>query len=269
MQKIDTQKLLENDFDFTFSKYIDEGWTLFKEAAGQYIGFCVLLFVIEFIISFIPGLNLINGFLSAILTSGYFIFAHAQSGKNNPEFGHFFKGFDFAGPIILYRLVLFLFILPVMLIFIFMFLPFDLFLGNVNPESFEFEDFFTFRALIGFPIVLAFVLYLTVAYVFVLPLITISKLGFWEAMETSRKVATQKFWPILGFLMIILLINIAGAIPCGLGLIVTFPLSLLAVYVAYKDVFQVGLDPLADQIANFGETPKDINTESEDRERPE
>jgi len=61
-----------------------------------------------------------------------------------------------------------------------------------------------------------------------------------KALDTSRKIIGKKFFNWLGFLLLLVLFNFAGALCLGIGLLVTIPSSMCAMYVAYEDV--VGLN---------------------------
>ena len=60
------------------------------------------------------------------------------------------------------------------------------------------------------------------------------KLDFWPAMEASRTtvMANPGAWAIL--LIVIYAMNLVGSIPCGLGTLVTMPLSFLMLGLAYE-----------------------------------
>jgi len=93
--------------------------------------------------------------------------------------------------------------------------------------------------LIGF---LCFVLpgiYLSVIWIFAVPLVIDKRLDFWPAMELSRKVVTRHWWKFLGFWLLLVLINVLGVIPCGIGLFLTAPICIAALMYAYQDI--VGL----------------------------
>ncbi len=64
-----------------------------------------------------------------------------------------------------------------------------------------------------------------------------SEKDFWQAMETARQAVMADFgsWALL--FLLILVLNLVGAIPCGLGLIVTFPLSVVMITMAYEKAF--------------------------------
>lgn len=49
-----------------------------------------------------------------------------------------------------------------------------------------------------------------------------------DALKKSWEMTNGNFWPLLGYILVIALINFIGAIPLGLGLLVTVPVSILA-----------------------------------------
>lgn len=55
-----------------------------------------------------------------------------------------------------------------------------------------------------------------------------------EAIKESRKITEGYFWSLLYFMFIIIVINLIGAIPFGLGLIVTIPFTVVTSAVLYK-----------------------------------
>ena len=83
-------------------------------------------------------------------------------------------------------------------------------------------------------------IYLAVAYILTVPLIIERKLGFWDAMEASRKIVTKRWFSFFGFGLLLLLINIVGALLCGIGLLVTVPVTYAAIVSAYENI--VGLN---------------------------
>jgi uncharacterized membrane protein len=79
-------------------------------------------------------------------------------------------------------------------------------------------------------------IYLAVAYSFTVILATDKKLGFWESMETSRKVITRQWWRVLGLMLLSIPFLILGAIALGVGIFVAIPLVFGAVAYAYEDL---------------------------------
>jgi uncharacterized membrane protein len=90
---------------------------------------------------------------------------------------------------------------------------------------------------LGVLVLLVPVLYLSVVWMFSLPLVIDKGLAFWPAMETSRKVVNQHWWSVFGLLIVIGLINLAGLLLCCVGLFLSFPLALAAMMCAYETLF--------------------------------
>ncbi len=83
-------------------------------------------------------------------------------------------------------------------------------------------------------------IYLAVAWQMALPLIIDKRIDFWPAMEVSRKVMSAHWWSVALFLIVCALINFAGALVCGIGIFVTWPLTMLALAFLYDDLFGTG-----------------------------
>lgn len=90
--------------------------------------------------------------------------------------------------------------------------------------------------LIGFILLIIPGIYLMLRFALVKFLIIDKKsLGIMDALHESSNLTIGIKWELLGLLLVILLINILGVIPAGLGLLVTIPISMIAlahVYVA-------------------------------------
>jgi hypothetical protein len=80
-------------------------------------------------------------------------------------------------------------------------------------------------------------IYLAVAWKLTLPIIIDKRIGFWDAMEVSRKVATSCWWSLFLFLIVCALINFVGVLACGVGIFFTWPLTVLALTFLYEDFF--------------------------------
>ncbi|MDA2927751.1 hypothetical protein MYX78_11080 [Acidobacteria bacterium AH-259-G07] len=60
-------------------------------------------------------------------------------------------------------------------------------------------------------------------------------MDFWEAMESSRKLVSQDYFGFTLFGILLGLINLLGVLFMGVGLLVTLPVSWLAITAAYLD----------------------------------
>lgn len=74
-------------------------------------------------------------------------------------------------------------------------------------------------------------------YLFPLFLILERNLSFWDAMEESRLKAQQDFVGFLGFVLALVGINLLGAMCFGFGLLISVPVTLCAVAIAYRDLW--------------------------------
>ncbi len=89
-------------------------------------------------------------------------------------------------------------------------------------------------------------IYLTVGYVFAPWFVLDRRVGFWEAMELSRHAVQPHWFELFGLVMMIILLNLLGALALGVGLLVTIPVSWCALTAAYaaRVGFQAGPQPV-------------------------
>jgi uncharacterized membrane protein len=73
-------------------------------------------------------------------------------------------------------------------------------------------------------------------YMFSLLFVVDRNLGFWEAMEASRKTAGRELAGHVVFFLVLCLLNLIGLMLAGIGLVFTLPVSLAAIAVAYNEV---------------------------------
>jgi uncharacterized membrane protein len=96
-------------------------------------------------------------------------------------------------------------------------------------------------AVIGFAglflVTFAVMIYLTIAWMFALPLILDKHIDFWPAMKLSWRVANRYFFPLLGLLLLCGLIYLAGILALCVGLFVALPICVAALAYTYEDLF--------------------------------
>ncbi len=80
-------------------------------------------------------------------------------------------------------------------------------------------------------------IYLSVNWMFTIPLVMDKGLGFWSAMRTSSKGVRKHWWSVFGFLIVLGLVNLLGILCCFVGLLVTVPVTIAAMMVAYEKIF--------------------------------
>lgn len=92
---------------------------------------------------------------------------------------------------------------------------------------------------IGFLLLIIPGVYLSLAYMFTVPLVVEKNLGIWDAMETSRKAVTSHWFKLFFLFLTMSIILIISALPFGIGLIWTYPMMVAMMGVMYRDIFGV------------------------------
>lgn len=198
------ERLINEGYEVDLSRYLKEGWEIFKSRAGEFIVFTLVAAAAMTVFSglHLPG-SLVGSVVMAPLYAGFIIVVFMLFKSQQVQFGDFFKGFNYFLPLVLANIVMSI------LVTIGMFL---LILPGV---------------------------YLAVSYMFVSMLIVDYRMEFWQAMETSRQIVTKNWFSLFVFFLVLAVINLLGALALGIGLLVTIPLSICSVCVAYRDI--VGL----------------------------
>ncbi len=73
-------------------------------------------------------------------------------------------------------------------------------------------------------------IYLSIAYIFTLPLIVDKGMDAWEAMELSRKTVTKHWFKVFGLMFILSVAMLLGTLAFGIGLIWAVPLMFITMY---------------------------------------
>ena len=90
------------------------------------------------------------------------------------------------------------------------------------------------------PLLMIPVVYLTVAWTFALPLVMDKGMKFWPALEVSRKATRGHWWSLFVLIFAEGLVMIAGALVCGVGVLVAIPVAYAMHTYAYEDIFGTG-----------------------------
>lgn len=62
------------------------------------------------------------------------------------------------------------------------------------------------------------------------------KMAFWDASMASVKAVRQRFVPLMGYALVIFSIGAMGTLSCGIGAVVTCPIALCMLTVAYREL---------------------------------
>lgn len=247
-QKI--QDLIDDGYSFTAMDYIREAWAIFKKHAGSFIGFFIVFLFLTMFVSFIPFIGPIANYLviSPVGTVGFYIVAYMIQRKENFSFGDFFKGFEYVGPLMLMSLVLYG-------IYILVFSPtiISLYRSGVlewyqnllsDPMS-GMDEMPPFTANNGIMLALNILplLYFHVAYMWAPHFIVFQKKGFWDGLETSRKLITRQWFSVfrlmLAWMGIFIAITLVMGLLVGLGAVTSMFLSGFLIFALVVAMFCV------------------------------
>jgi uncharacterized membrane protein len=156
------------------------------------------------LVTFVLG-SMVPFIIQGPLTAGFFIFCMKRSMNRRAEFSDLFNGFNFFIPALLASLVIAAFVAIGTLLCI---IP-----GIVVAASCKFT------------------------YLFIVD----KRMDFWQAMEASHAVVKNDYFGFSMFLIALTLLNVLGFICCLVGTLVTMPITVAAITVAYRDI--VGFDP--------------------------
>jgi Tfp pilus assembly protein PilF/uncharacterized membrane protein len=169
--------------------YLKAGWHLFKQYPGGFIGFTALFLLIQGGLGALPKVGWMVLFIQYPLMFGFVAVSSRLMQGERPQFGEFFEGFRF-------------------------FLT--LFLLGVVSQIF---------ICLGLILLVVPGVYLTVAF-FLAPWFVLDrKVGFWEAMQSSRRAVRPHWFELFGLFLLIILVNLLGIVALGVGLLVTIPVG--------------------------------------------
>ena len=198
---------------------IGYGWKKFSQNAGVWIAFVVAAALIQFVINVIFGgfdtnelsaLSIIGAivsvFVSILIQAAYVRGALHETDGNRPSFGSFFQ-FENIGAVVVASLLV---SLMTVVGFILLIIP-------------------------GFIVI--FLTWWTLQFV-----IDRNEQPV-DAIKSSFRAISSNVGPLLLLALALVGINILGAIPCGLGLLVTIPLTIIASTYAYRVTTGRGVAP--------------------------
>jgi hypothetical protein len=191
--------------DVKFGEWIEEGFNLYKDNFGT----LVLASIIALVLS-----SVTIGILAGPMIAGLVIVTLRLLRKEHPEpdAGKVFKGFDY--------------FLNSFLLMVIWGIP--LYVGSIIVGFFPF---------IGQLLSPVFVCVAQAFLMFGIFLIVDKQMNFWPAsMEIIHTVKTN-LWPFLGLMAVSSIIGNLGAIALGIGIVLTIPIQVCILAVAYRDVF--------------------------------
>lgn len=217
-----------------------EGWALFRRSASSLIVATIIYFVIYMAANMIPFLNLFAGFLlpGAMLGGMYYIILDAAQGAEF-DIKRLFDGFrlKFMDLTLVYILISIFTLIAVSVPMIIGAVYAWMTAGPIQnlDDPARLAGFFTSLAVFAIPAAVIGILVYS-WYMFSYLFVVERGYGFWEAMEASREIGFQNHFKVFLFIVVLWLVNVAGALFFGVGLLISFPYSMCAVAAGYTSL---------------------------------
>lgn len=202
MSKEKLTLLRENGYDFDIQEIFFRAWQMYLKEPLQSSAFVMFIFSLQLLaFLYLKDFAFLQPiFIAPPLYSGFYLVANKISLKQQVVYPDFFKGFNFYIPVFSIWLI-----------------------GQI---------------LTAFGLVLFVIpgVYLAVAYSFSVLMAIFGGFDFWTAMEESRKLITARWLKFFLFTLVIIVINVLGALIIGLGLLITVPITFYATYILFEDL---------------------------------
>jgi len=246
------EHLLESNISFNPMEYISKAFNVVNKNPGWFILFSVLFMLVSMTVDSIEKqifgsfeISILSTIISSLWIPGIYVAVRRINQNRSLELKNFFEPHqNSAGKLIITGLlVALLSTLPIIPGMVSLLVSDDIInqyealTSGLESGEFiwpEISSFSVILLLIGF---LAS-LYLSIGWVFALPLALFTKYTPWEAMETSRKVASKCFFPIFGFLFLLSMLILLGVLMLVVGVIYMLPVTICATYIAFEDLFK-------------------------------
>lgn len=200
------KRISENEYSFHFEKYLSEGWNLFRKAPLLLALYTLIFLGVITLLNFIPLIGaIVSAIVIPILIGGFYVGIKKLDDANSVEIGDFFESSD------------------------------------------NWLQLFVFGVVSGLLVSLGYLLlvlpgiWFSVAILFGYPLVVFAKIEFWDSIKISANIINKKWFNFFGLVIVLILINIVGTIPVGLGLFITIPFSFATIYACYKDIVGFGI----------------------------
>jgi len=202
MDRAKLELIISKGVDFEIKDILTRGWETFKVNPIMHVGYTFLLMFVQFLFTFFleDYIFIFTIFLAPALVTGFYLIANRISQQEFFDFPDYFHGFRYWLAVIIVNLISS--ILVVLGIFLF-----------VLPA-----------------------IYLLVSYMFCLLFTVFGGFEFWTSMELSRRLVSTNWFKFFLFGLVLLLINLAGILTLGVGLLITIPWSYFSVYVLFEEL---------------------------------
>ncbi|NTV02806.1 MAG: hypothetical protein HGB04_08510 [Chlorobiaceae bacterium] len=201
LDQVTLDALVGREYHLDMRAAIEGGWRLFREHAGEFIGFTIILFLVSAVSSLFSNAgSLIVSAIFSPLSAGFIIATFRIMAGKEFHFNDLFTGFHHFLPLLLAGLAT----------------------GCIVGA--------------GFLLLIVPGIYFMVSYLFASAIVVDYGVEFWQAMEISRRLIGKHWFGLFGFMLVLIVINLLGLLALGIGMLVSIPVTSCAMAVAYRGV---------------------------------
>lgn len=195
-------RLLQVDWDLNIQAVFIKAWDLFKSQALLFVSFSLLIFSVAMVFVYYlqPYTILFSVFLAPPLYAGFYLVANKIRRGEEVIYPDFFSGFQYG-------------------------------LLAIGISLFS-------QLVIGIGLVFLILpgIYFLVAYLLAVPMGIFAGTNLWTSLELSRVIVTRFWWKFFVLLILLIVYNGLGALLLGVGILITFPMTFLVIYVVFEEL---------------------------------
>jgi len=219
--------------------WIADAWGFMGGQRWTFIGVFLLLMVMQIAAQFVPLLGpLVALLFYPVLLGGFVLGCEAVRQGQSLEVGHLFAGFQrHTGKLVALGGLWLLFGLVAGIIMVAVIGTSLLPLMTETQPTPEQALAFLLPMLLAMLIILALSLPVSMAMLFAMPLIVLKDSDVLPALRTSFFACLKNILPFLVWSLAIFALSFLAAIPLFLGYLLLVPVSMVSLYIAYRDIF--------------------------------
>jgi hypothetical protein len=224
---------LSADYSIDLNQWFEQASTHWGTILGPGIGFAFVYLAIYLGVAIVNAIVPLAGPLLSLLVlmplgAGWTVVALAQLKGKSWTFNDFFGGFNWWGPLVLNALLQGLILVgcavPAGIVALISIGPFQSGAAGAGIALLIAAGVFALCLLVYIGVRVSF---------FAVPLIIDRNFGPAEAIQGSWELSRGHFWGLFLIAFLVGLINMAGALPCGIGLLFTIPFTTLLTNAGY------------------------------------
>jgi len=214
--------------------WITQGWDLFKQSPGMWIGVYLIFTLMVMAMSLIPLAGMAVNLLMPVFMGGIMLGCKALEEGEELQINHLFAGFsDHLGPLVLVGVAYLVgMVAIVVMVGITAALLIPLMMASRDLAALAFIPI-----LLAILVALLLLIPMVMAIWFAPPLIVFHALQPIEAMKASFVICLKNFVPFLVYGLALAGLCIVAALPCFLGFLVLGPVIMASIYTSYRDMF--------------------------------